>query len=138
MLSFFPRIPPTGSGETGRTLLDYLETKAVESAAALRAFGPACPYGTLIVNVVGSFALAVIATLAIRAGVLSPTLQLTLGTSFCGGFTAYFECEKPSTDERGRLLRCTAGASRRWPAAEPIGAPPARLAVCEPSTSSCP
>ena len=59
------------------------------SAAALRAFGPAFPYGTLTVNVVGSFALAVIATLAIRAGVLSPTLQLTLGTGFCGGFTTY-------------------------------------------------
>ena len=59
------------------------------SGVALRAFGPTFPFGTLLVNVVGSFVLAVIMYLTVRAEVLSPTLQLTLGTGFCGGFTTY-------------------------------------------------
>ena len=59
------------------------------SAAALKALGPTFPYGTLFVNVVGSFLLAIIMYLSVTAGVLSPTLRLTLGTGFCGGFTTY-------------------------------------------------
>ncbi len=51
--------------------------------------GTAFPYGTLVVNVGGSFILAVVMYLGVRAGLLSPTLRLTLGTGFCGGFTTY-------------------------------------------------
>ena len=58
------------------------------SGAALRALGPAFPYGTLFVNVVGSFVLAAIMHLALRA-TISPDLRLVLGTGFCGGFTTY-------------------------------------------------
>src|SRR5262249_264925 len=58
------------------------------STAALRAFGPAFPYGTLIVNVVGSFVLAAIMQLSLRS-LVSPDLRLVLGTGFCGGFTTY-------------------------------------------------
>src|SRR5262245_35972023 len=59
------------------------------SDAALRALGPTFPYGTLFVNVAGSFFLAVLMYLSVVAGVLSPTMRLTLGTGFCGGFTTY-------------------------------------------------
>lgn len=52
-------------------------------------FGPELPYGTLIVNVVGSLLLGVIMTLADRSDLMSPTLRLALGTGVMGGFTTY-------------------------------------------------
>src|SRR5215813_4158143 len=56
---------------------------------APRLLGTGFPYGTLAVNVVGSFILAVIVVLGGAAGILSPTARLVLGTGFCGGFTTY-------------------------------------------------
>ena len=44
------------------------------------------PYGTLAVNLIGSFAGGVIFTLAER---LDPALRLVLATGFLGGFTTY-------------------------------------------------
>ena len=52
-------------------------------------FGPEFPYGTLIVNVVGSLLLGVIMTLADRTELMPPTLRLALGTGVMGGFTTY-------------------------------------------------
>ncbi len=49
----------------------------------------AFPYGTLLVNVLGSFALACFATwFSIRTG-LSPQLRLLIGTGFFGAFTTF-------------------------------------------------
>lgn len=45
------------------------------------------PYGTLVVNVLGSFVLGVVAALSMERGLLSPNLRLLLGVGFCGGFT---------------------------------------------------
>jgi CrcB protein len=59
------------------------------SGAALRVFGPGFPYGTLIVNVVGSFVLAAIMHLGLRTQLIGPDARLVLGTGFCGGFTTY-------------------------------------------------
>src|SRR5215468_8079834 len=56
---------------------------------APRVLGTGFPYGTLAVNVVGSFILAIIVVLGGAAGILSPTARLVLGTGFCGGFTTY-------------------------------------------------
>lgn len=48
------------------------------------------PYGTLIVNVIGSFLIALVLELALRAKeALSPNLVLGLTTGFMGGFTTY-------------------------------------------------
>jgi CrcB protein len=41
------------------------------------------PWGTLTVNIVGSFVLGLVATLA------PPDLQVLLGVGFCGGLTTY-------------------------------------------------
>lgn len=46
------------------------------------------PFGTLAINVLGSFTLGVIAGLSDHIAV-SPTLRAVLGVGFCGGFTTF-------------------------------------------------
>jgi CrcB protein len=59
------------------------------SGYVLRALGPGFPLGTLAVNVIGSFLLALIMHVGLATGVLSPTTRLVLGTGVMGGFTTY-------------------------------------------------
>ncbi|MEO8504411.1 MAG: fluoride efflux transporter CrcB [Acidobacteriota bacterium] len=67
-------------GTAGRYLLgDWL----------LRVAGPAFPWGTLAVNLLGSFLLGVIMQIALTTNWISPTLRLTLGIGVMGGFTTY-------------------------------------------------
>jgi protein CrcB len=47
------------------------------------------PYGTLAVNVLGSFLLGMIYMLALRKAGLTENGRLFLGVGFCGGFTLY-------------------------------------------------
>lgn len=56
---------------------------------AAEAFGPDFPRGTLIVNVVGSFLIAVIMETSLRTLAIPPTLRLFLTTGIMGGFTTY-------------------------------------------------
>jgi CrcB protein len=49
--------------------------------------GPFFPYGTLAVNLIGSFALGFFFGVRERSLQLSPDLWLFLGTGLCGGFT---------------------------------------------------
>jgi fluoride exporter len=55
----------------------------------LRALGPAFPYGTLAVNVIGSFLLGAIMQAGLDTTLLSPTTRAMLGTGVMGGFTTY-------------------------------------------------
>jgi CrcB protein len=66
-----------------------------------RWLGTAFPYGTLTVNVLGSFLLGGLMALAMGSGWLSPTLRLMLATGFCGGFTTYSTFNEETT----RLLQ---------------------------------
>ena len=50
-----------------------------------RLLGTSFPWGTLAVNLVGCFVIAVVGNLA----PLTPTTKLILGTGFCGGFTTF-------------------------------------------------
>lgn len=56
---------------------------------AVQRFGPAFPYGTLIVNVSGCFLIAAILQVTLNVAAFPPTLRLALTTGFLGGLTTY-------------------------------------------------
>ena len=59
-------------------------------ALTLQRFGPGFPWGTLTVNVVGSFLIGIVAGLATSvAPGLSPTMRLFIATGILGGFTTF-------------------------------------------------
>jgi fluoride exporter len=58
------------------------------ATAVTRAFGN-FPFGTLAVNVLGSFVASVLMVLALEKSALSPDLRLILVTGVIGGFTTY-------------------------------------------------
>jgi CrcB protein len=49
----------------------------------------AMPWGTIAVNLVGSFLIALILELALRHDAITPTMRLALTTGVLGGFTTY-------------------------------------------------
>ena len=59
------------------------------SGWTLRALGPAFPYGTLAVNVLGSFLVAVLMYVGTETTAMSATTRVVLTTGVMGGFTTY-------------------------------------------------
>jgi len=57
--------------------------------ANLKALGPAFPYGTLAVNLLGSFLLAGLMFAGVEAAAMPPNLRIALTTGVMGGFTTY-------------------------------------------------
>ena len=47
------------------------------------------PWGTFIVNIVGSFLIGILFALAEKGGVISPAMNVFLITGFCGGLTTF-------------------------------------------------
>ena len=77
------------------------------NVACARACGTAFPWGTLAVNVVGSFAMGLLAAwLAFKAGGWSQELRLFLVTGVLGGFTTFsaFSLDAVALWERGAAL----------------------------------
>ena len=62
----------------------YMTAKFVDDKLS-----PAFPYGTLTVNILGSFLLGIIYVLAVRKAGLNENGRLFLGVGFCGGFTTF-------------------------------------------------
>jgi CrcB protein len=56
---------------------------------ALRLLGPVFPWGTLIVNVAGSFLLGAIMHVGLATEWISPAWRVALTTGVMGGFTTY-------------------------------------------------
>jgi len=71
-----------------------------------RAIGSAFPYGTIAINAIGSFLIAVIMYLSLRANLIGPDLRLALATGVMGGFTTYssFNYETLALLQRGAWL----------------------------------
>ncbi len=59
------------------------------SRLALREFGPVCPYGTLAINLVGSFIVGFFVILATERILLDPRWRLFVVVGFCGSFTTF-------------------------------------------------
>ncbi|MBB2751181.1 UNVERIFIED_ORG: CrcB protein [Rhizobium aethiopicum] len=73
---------------------------------SLRLMGPAFPWGTLAVNIVGCFVIGVFAELIARRFNASVELRLLLITGFLGGFTTFsaFSLDAISLFERGEAV----------------------------------
>ncbi|MBB3912943.1 fluoride efflux transporter CrcB [Rhizobium fabae] len=73
---------------------------------ALRLMGPAFPWGTLTVNVVGCFVIGLFTELIARKFNASVELRLLLVTGFLGGFTTFsaFSLDAISLFERGEAV----------------------------------
>jgi CrcB protein len=56
---------------------------------ALREFGPIFPYGTLIINVVGSFMVGVFVIWTTERVLVDPRWRLLVVVGFCGSFTTF-------------------------------------------------
>ncbi len=59
------------------------------STWALALFGAAFPYGTLAVNAIGCFVIAVVMRLGVDVQLIPPAMRLFLTTGLMGGFTTY-------------------------------------------------
>ena len=59
------------------------------SLAALRLLGTSFPYGTLTVNVLGSFLIGLIMHVGLETALISPTARIFLTTGVLGGLTTY-------------------------------------------------
>lgn len=62
---------------------------SVASLAQRLTLGAAMPWGTLVVNVIGSFAIGALLALAEERGALAPEMRLLLVTGVLGGFTTF-------------------------------------------------
>jgi CrcB protein len=59
------------------------------SGWVLARLGTSFPYGTLAVNVIGSFLLGALMHLSLATAAVSPTLRAVLAIGLMGGFTTY-------------------------------------------------
>ena len=59
------------------------------SQLALALLGSSFPYGTLAVNLIGSFLIGLTMHVGLASNLLSPTLRLFLTSGVMGGFTTY-------------------------------------------------
>jgi CrcB protein len=59
------------------------------SLGALRLLGSSFPYGTLTVNLLGSYLIGLIMHVGLETAILSPTARIFLTTGVMGGLTTY-------------------------------------------------
>jgi CrcB protein len=59
------------------------------SRSALRLLGPVFPYGTLAINVLGSFVLGFFMIWTTQRFLVDPRWRLLIAVGFCGGFTTF-------------------------------------------------
>lgn len=72
----------------------------------LARLGPALPFGTLFINITGSFLLGLILTVAANRLTVEPIVRLTVGTGFLGAYTTFsaFSVDTVTLVERGDLV----------------------------------
>jgi len=93
------------------------------SRVAAREFGPIFPFGTLIINIVGSFIVGLFVIWTTERVLVNPRWRLLVAVGFCGSFTTFssYAFETMSFFEQGQWglmlanvlgnnLLCLAGA----------------------------
>ena len=93
-----------GAGGLGATVRWLISLWATER------FGTGFPYGTLIVNVLGSFVMTLVMELSLRMAEFPADLRLALTTGFLGGLTTYssFNYESSTLALGGDTLKAAA------------------------------
>lgn len=88
-------------GAFGAAARFILSTKVAEK------YGNAFPYGTLSVNVIGSFLMGLLAMILVERLALDPLLKLGVFVGFLGAFTTFstFSMDTLSLFEQGHHLR---------------------------------
>ena len=61
----------------------------VMSRVAMKEFGPVFPYGTLIINILGSFIVGLFVTWTTERVLVDPRWRLLVVVGFCGSFTTF-------------------------------------------------
>jgi CrcB protein len=74
----------TGAGGFLGSGLRYLSQRLISYY-----FPISFPYGTLFINIAGSFLIGLIFALSDKSNILSPELRIFLAVGFCGGFTTF-------------------------------------------------
>jgi CrcB protein len=74
--------------------------------AMTRLLGPGFPWGTITVNIVGSFAIGILTELVARKFAAPMEMRLLLVVGFLGGFTTFssFSLDTMALAERGAIL----------------------------------
>lgn len=115
-VSLAPRLPSEGG--TMRAVHGYVlvivgaglggALRHTANLVAIRHLGPDLPWGTLLVNVVGSVAVGGLAGFFATRGHATQALQLFLITGVLGGFTTFsaFSLEAALLWERGQVIGC--------------------------------
>lgn len=80
----FYKVLVVGLGGFLGSIARYVTVKSVDEK-----LNTVFPYGTLTVNIAGSFFLGVIYALAIRKTGMTENWRLFIGAGFCGGFTTF-------------------------------------------------
>jgi fluoride exporter len=80
----FIQILAVGSGGMLGSIARYIMTRTIDTKT-----GSLFPFGTLAVNVIGSFILGIIFAIAARKTGMDENWRLFFGTGVCGGFTTF-------------------------------------------------
>jgi CrcB protein len=109
-----------GAGGCLGSIARYLATVSID-----KRLQPVFPYGTLTVNILGSFILGfVLAWVSKKSGTHGDQWRLFLGTGFCGGFTTFssfaaenlilFQHKLPGTAVLYTIISILAGLLAVW------------------------
>jgi len=76
------------------------------SRYAVRLLGPVFPYGTLTINVLGSFVLGFFLVWTTERAIVDPRWRLLIAVGFCGGYTTFssYAYETMALFEQGQWL----------------------------------
>ena len=99
--SFITQILAVGAGGALGCIARFLTTSLMVKVA-----GPAFPFGTLLVNVLGSFAMGIFIELALENESVGHHVRLLVAVGALGGFTTFsaFSLEVVALFERGEIV----------------------------------